>query len=375
MNAVVLIPTIDPDERLISVLSDLREHGFSRFVVVDDGSSNECNPLFEEIEHGGVTVLHHAVNLGKGAALKTGFAAIRKIYPDATHVVTADDDGQHLADDVANVCRAADGHHDHVVIGMRDLHEAGVPLRSRIGNAFSSAYFKLDTGVACPDTQTGLRAIPVSLIPLALSIPGSRYDYEMNFLTAAAKRDIPMAMVPISTVYVDNNSASHFSVVRDSALIYKQLLRFASSSLTCSAVDLGIFALLTTFLNAQTALLVAFATIFARFCSGALNFTLNRSWSFAETGSRRGNVKSQAPRYAALFFAQMFASMTLVTALSFLPIPLVGVKVLVDGTLFLVSYFVQRNWVFKAPVRNQPIIVKGGAAHVNDASTKTYPAL
>ena len=374
MNAVIIIPTVDPDERLLPLVDEMRTHGFSRFVVVDDGSDSTRDALFGELERDCVRVLHHATNLGKGAALKTGLSAVRTLFPEATHVVTMDGDGQHLPDDVANICQVAESHRAHVIIGVRDLGEKGVPARSRVGNAFSSAYFKFDTGVSCPDTQTGLRAMPVSLIPFALSVPGTRYEYEMNFLTAVVKRDIPLVMAPIATVYEDRNAGSHFSTVQDSLRIYRQLVRFASSSLACSVVDLGLFALITALFDLQTAFLVGIATLFARLSSGALNFALNRRWSFSGEGSRNGDAGGQALRYGVLFVGQMIASMSLVTAFAWLPIPLVGVKMLVDGALFVVSYFVQRNWVFEAPAHTQPLIVKGDA-YARELPKNSSPAL
>ena len=373
MNAVLVIPTIDPDERLISLVDDMRNRGLCNIIVVNDGSSEASHPLFLEIEQRGAYVFHHAVNMGKGQAIKTALMHIRSLFPHATHFVTMDDDGQHLPDDVVAVCRAAADHPTCIVLGTRDFKSKDVPARSRVGNAFSSAYFKMDTGMTCPDTQTGLRAVPMKQLGLALSTPGTRYDYEMNFLTDAVKHDVPVAMVPITTVYENNNEASHFSPVRDSLLIFKQFFRFAGSSITCACVDLALFALITTLFNLKVAALVAMATIIARLTSGALNFALNRWWSFADSGSKQGRVDSQGARYLALFCAQMLASMTLVTALSFLPLPLVGVKALVDGTLFVVSYFVQRNWVFKAPTRAQAIIVKGGS-HAEESHRASFPA-
>lgn len=374
MNAVIIIPTIDPTGRLVSLVDDMQARGFKQIIVVDDGSGNEARSVFDRLKKRGVHVFYHVVNLGKGQAIKTALMHIRSVFPDATHFVTMDDDGQHLPADVESVCRAAADHPDRIVLGTRNFLDAGVPTRSRLGNLFSTAYFKMDTGMTCPDTQTGLRAVPVALLGLALSTPGARYDYEMNFLTAAVKHDVPVAMVPITTVYEDNNKASHFSTVRDSFLIYKQFFRFAGSSLACACVDLGLFALITALFNLETAALVGIATIVARLVSGAFNFALNRSWSFTDSGSRRASVNSQAMRYLALFFAQMLASMTLVTLLASLPIPLVVVKMLVDGTLFVVSYFAQRNWVFKAPSRSQALIVKGDA-HASGQSQATFSLL
>ena len=374
MNAVIIIPTIDPSESICQLVGELRELGFSRFIIVDDGSSEACDPLFAKLQQSGACVLHHASNLGKGAAIKTALAAVGSMFPEATHAVTVDGDGQHLPADVKRVCLAAEEQCGHIVIGTRDLKSKGVPLRSRFGNAFSSAYFKLDTGLSCPDTQTGLRAIPASLFPFALSIEGSRYEYEMNFLTAAVKKGIPLDMVPIEVVYEDGNAGSHFSAVRDSARIYRQLLRFVSSSLTCSFVDLALFAFITALLNFEVAAIVTLATVTARMASGVLNFTLNRTWSFSETGSNDGDVHTQAIRYAILFFAQMMASMLLVALFSWLPIPLVGVKVVVDGTLFIASYFIQRNWVFKRSARTNAFVMKGGV-HEKKLSKESFTSI
>ena len=372
MDAVVAIPAIDPSNRLVSLVDALHERGFERFIVVDDGSSPEAQAPFAALERRGVRLVRHAQNLGKGSAIKTAIAQMRIAYPFATHLITVDADGQHLPDDVVSVWEAAREHPHALVLGSRNLHSRAVPPRSRLGNAFSALYFKMDTGVTCCDTQTGLRAIPASLLQLAMRTPGARYEYEMNFLTAAAKRGVPLKQVPITAVYEQGNAGSHFCALRDSLRIYRQFIRFTGSSLVCSMVDLAAFALLAAILGAEGGLLVAVATVAARMLSGALNFEINRTWSFADSGSRSGDPSAQAIRYGILFAGQMAASAGLVAALSYMPLPLVLVKVLVDGTLFFVSHFIQRNWVFKrTPVKTR--LLKGGA-HAGHAPAHGYRA-
>ena len=346
MNYVVAIPTIDPDERLAAMVRGLRACGFDRILVVDDGSALACRPVFEEVACLGATIAHHASNRGKGAAIKTALAKVRGLYPDAAGVVFCDDDGQHRPEDVLKVCECAMRYPESVVIGQRDLSGVAVPWRSKVGNAFSSWHFRLDTGMACADTQTGLRCIPAQQIPLALSIEGNRYDFEMEFLTQAAKRGIAIEMEPIQTIYHGDGQTSHFRTVRDSLLIYRNLALFAASSLACSVIDLGVFALL-----AGSGLIgsIVLATVVARACSGGVNFAINRVRVFGSDGP----LKGEAMRYAALFLAQMSASAILVAALSWAPLPLVGVKALVDCALFFASYFVQRNWVFKERRRHK----------------------
>ena len=68
-----LIPAYNPTERLVGIVRGLAESGFASIVVVNDGSDAGCDPVFAEVVTiGEVTLLRHAVNLGKGAALKTG---------------------------------------------------------------------------------------------------------------------------------------------------------------------------------------------------------------------------------------------------------------------------------------------------------------
>ena len=77
-NAVILIPSLEPDNRLPSYIRKLSENGFGHIVVVDDGSSDSYQHIFTEVESTErATVLHHDVNRGKGVALKTGYQYIR----------------------------------------------------------------------------------------------------------------------------------------------------------------------------------------------------------------------------------------------------------------------------------------------------------
>ena len=99
-NAVILIPSLEPDDRLPAYAVKLLEKGFAHLVVVDDGSSEKYQPIFNRLaEMEGCTVLHHEVNKGKGCALKTGYAYIEENMPECVGVITADADGQHTVED------------------------------------------------------------------------------------------------------------------------------------------------------------------------------------------------------------------------------------------------------------------------------------
>ena len=233
MRNVICIPAYKPDEKLINLVESLEETGFIHIVLADDGSGQEYTPVFVRAEELGCDIVRHERNLGKGAALRSGIQKAVHQFGREINVITADADGQHLPQDITKISDTLDAYPDHLVLGVRDFDKEDVPPRSSMGNRITSAFFKLCTGVACTDTQTGLRGIPSSLIPLALSTKGDRYDYEMNFLTAAVKK-APLIMVPIETVYLNGNSESHFRPIRDSFLIYKEPLKKVGISLAAA---------------------------------------------------------------------------------------------------------------------------------------------
>ena len=343
LQEVVLIPSLDPDDKLVQVVRGCREQGFAHIVLVDDGSREACREPFRQAEGLGAVVLRHDKNRGKGAALKTGIRDIAARFPDAPCIVTADGDGQHRPEDIRAVANAAT-ERNALVLGTRDLDDPATPRRSRFGNRFSALFFRLATGVKCPDTQTGLRGLPRFLWDFALSVEGNRYEYEMNLLMAAAERKYPLEMVPIHTIYFDNNRKSHFRTFRDAFLVYRRPIRFAAASLSSSVVDLVVFTLLMAlFFDRENAGQVMLATVIARCLSGIYNFAVNKKWSFSAKGSALG----QAVRYLILFLCLMLASGGIVSLLRLLPMNITVLKLIVDLLLFAVSYFVQRRWVFR----------------------------
>lgn len=100
-----LIPAYEPDGRMLELIEDAVAEGF-QVIVVDDGSSDECQQYFKQAEYL-ATVLHHSANRGKGIALRTGFAYIMSVCEDDDIVATLDADGQHKIQDALKVCAEA----------------------------------------------------------------------------------------------------------------------------------------------------------------------------------------------------------------------------------------------------------------------------
>jgi glycosyltransferase involved in cell wall biosynthesis len=230
---VVLLPVYQPSHHLPTLMTELRRQApRCRFVIVDDGSGPAAAEVLRQAENLGGTVLRHPANRGKGAALKTGFRYAQEQHP-GLDVVCADADGQHS---VADIARVADRVRDtgHTVLGVRRFAE-NVPLRSKVGNTVTQVLFRAATGRGVQDTQTGLRAYPASLLGWLRTVPGERFEYEMNVLLEAARAAHRIEEVVITTTYLDDNASSHFSVLSDSARIYWPLLRYAAASLLAPA--------------------------------------------------------------------------------------------------------------------------------------------
>ena len=215
MKFTIIIPSLNPNEKLIKLVNELIDFGFNDIIVVNDGSSSEYDKIFNNLPSS-VLVLKHEVNKGKGASLKT---AIKEVKTDA--FITVDADGQHRVKDVIKVKNALKKY--DIVLGVRDFDLDNVPKRNKIGNKISALTFKLKTGINLNDTQTGLRGINTKYKDLCLSTKGNRYEYEMNFLYNLAKNKIKINTVPINTIY-DEDNESHFNVIRDSLLIHKWII-------------------------------------------------------------------------------------------------------------------------------------------------------
>ena len=339
----VLIPAYQPDARLPRLILELhRADPSTKIVVVNDGSGQKFSDIFEAAATAGAHVISYENNRGKGYALREGFTWIRDSASNPQEcVVTADADGQHTLTDIFRVGRTCTDT-GKSVLGVREF-VGHVPARSRIGNTATSALFWLATGWKLKDTQTGLRAFPVALLPELLKVQGDRYEYELRVLLHLAKFRHPVTQIPIETIYEAGNPTSHFRPLQDSARIWAPLLKFAASSGVATVIDY----VLVLVLNALTGALF-FPVIAARLVSASVNFAMNRR-VFEATGVP---LRRSALRYAALAVAVVAGSYTMLAVLTGIGIPLWIAKIIADTTMYLVSYSAQSRYVF-APAQEQ----------------------
>jgi glycosyltransferase involved in cell wall biosynthesis len=336
---VALIPAYRPDAQLVGLVETLaRDQDFAGIIVVDDGSGPACREIFAAVARiARVVVLRHAVNLGKGAALKTGINHALVAWPDLLGVVTVDADGQHRPADVHRVGERLRQHPNTLVLGTRHFDRA-VPWRSRIGNELTKGVFRLLVGHRLGDTQTGLRGIPAALLPALLSIRAARYEFEMDMLIVAAQSSVVFLEEPIATIYLDGNRGSHFNPLLDSLKIYFCLLRYGLSSLATYAVDVSIFFVAYTELRSLLS-----AHVLARLGAMAINFALVRRFVFLS----EADVRWQAGKY--LVVVLLSGAVSYAAQLSLVDLsgtnPLVA-KAAVESVLFFANFLILRDLVF-----------------------------
>ena len=332
MKYIALIPSYEPDDKLIGIVKELHKSNFE-IVVVNDGSGSKYNSIFEKCSKY-AKVINYDTNKGKGYALKTGFTYIKDNYQDRI-IVTMDSDGQHTVKDALKLCELASENDNTLVLGKR-LRGEKTPLRSKIGNGITRFFFRLVTGCDIYDTQTGLRACSSNMIPFLLKVDGDRFDYEMNVLLDAYKNKIILKEENIDVIYENNNKGSHFKTIRDSYLIYKQLIHFLLSSMSSFILDYVIYVLLSLNIG------LVGANLIARLISANYNYFVNKSLVF----HNKENLSKTIFKYYVLAIFVIIINTILLSLLVNIGLNKYVAKLIVEFVLFIVSFVIQKRYIF-----------------------------
>ena len=210
----VLLPTYNNKATLVDIVGRIRAITGPHLLVIDDGSTDGSRELLAGLD--GIELLRNEPNQGKGYSLRRGFRnLLEKGY---VHAITIDSDGQHAPEDIERFIEVIEQRPGIVVMGDRNMAQAGIPGRSSFGNKFSSFWFKVETGITLPDTQTGYRCYPLAEVTRLRTFT-HRFEYEIESIVRLAWRDVPFATVPVSVRYEFPERVSHFRPFVDFARI------------------------------------------------------------------------------------------------------------------------------------------------------------
>ncbi len=206
----VIIPTYNNHQTIEKVVTEVLEYT-NQVIVVNDGSTDNTGDILNKISE--VDVVSYPKNKGKGYALKTGFKhAWNNGYE---YAITIDSDGQHFASDLPKFVEAIDENPNAIIIGNRNMEQDGIPGKSSFGNRFSNFWFKFETGISMPDTQSGYRLYP--LRPLSkIRLFTNKYELEIEVIVRAAWRGVDVTHIPIQVYYAPKETRiSHFKPFKD----------------------------------------------------------------------------------------------------------------------------------------------------------------
>ncbi|HTG55237.1 MAG TPA: DUF2062 domain-containing protein [Niabella sp.] len=211
LRVCVIIPTYNNAATIATVISDTLKYT-NHIIVVNDGSTDNTADILEGFP--GITVESYLPNRGKGMALRTGFK--KAIALGYEYAITIDSDGQHFAKDLPLFIEKLKTEGPALVMGARNMDTAdNVPGKSSFGNKFSNFWYKVETGIELPDTQTGYRLYPLSPIN-KMKFFTRKYEFEIEVIVRLAWAGVKVSSVPITVYYPPKEERiSHFRPFKD----------------------------------------------------------------------------------------------------------------------------------------------------------------
>ena len=194
---LALIPGYQEGPRIAVVVEGARVH--LPVVVVDDGSTDDTAA---QAEAAGATVLRLRPNAGKGVAIRMGFRYA--LDRGAVAVVTLDADGQHDPAEIPTFLAAFEAGRPELVLGRRDF--GSMPPVRRLSNTLGGWVFSAAVGRRVADNQSGYRLIGRRLMTALLDSDESGFEFEVEMIARCIALGLPMADVPIRTIYAGEPS-------------------------------------------------------------------------------------------------------------------------------------------------------------------------
>ena len=284
-NAVIVIPALNPPATLPDYVARLKQQGYARIIVVNDGSRTDKLPVFLKLKRLGAIVIDHDMNLGQGVALRTGFQYyLDHFQGDSDGVITLSADRQVRIEDVEKIGSAL--HNEQamgsfaLVVGTRDLNGRFVSdYDYRMGGIMKLLYHML-MGVHLNDPLSGVMGIPDLRIRQCMAIEGDGFAY-VTSLTMSFEQ-IGFLQVPVEYVQYEEGVERSFRKVADTIrilyTIFKKFILYSITSVSASILDVILFSIFNGITFRGNPLAIIYSTVCARVISASVNYLLTKHY-------------------------------------------------------------------------------------------------
>ncbi len=214
----VVIPAYNAEKTIGGVIGELIEYGFAKdnIVVINDGSRDRTE---DAIGSQGVTLVNHKKNMGKGAALRDGFAAARQ--KNLRKVFVIDADAQHQVSEITSFLKLNSKY--DIVIGERKNILMHMALDRLLTNRTVNLVVSLLSGIRTTDVQCGFRYIDLKIFD-KVELRTNNYQTESEMVIRAARSKYKVGFVPVTTIY--GNEKSYINPLIDTARFINMAVRF-----------------------------------------------------------------------------------------------------------------------------------------------------
>lgn len=210
LKCCVLIPTYNNAKKLESVLQDVLKYT-SHLIVVNDGSTDNTLSILEKYPQ--VDLLNIEQNQGKGNALRKGFKYT--LDKGFQYAITLDSDGQHFAKDIPTFLEKIEKEPNSLIVGARNMDQSHIPGKSTFGHKFSNFWFRFETHIDLPDTQSGYRLYPLEVLN-KIKFFTKKFEFEVEVIVKAAWKDVNVTYVPVQVFYPEEEERiTHFRPLQD----------------------------------------------------------------------------------------------------------------------------------------------------------------
>ena len=208
----VVIPSYNESKHISDVIKKTKKYTHN-IIVVDDGSKDNTYDIAKRL---GVYVLKNIVNMGKGAALKTGCDFAMKNKADI--IIAMDADGQHNPDDIPRILEAIN---DKGIVFSYRRFTKQMPFILKIGNIFINKFINLLYGIELKDTQCGFRAFTAESYK-KIRWSHSDYSMESEMIANAGKHHLEYTEIPIKTIY--SNKYKGTTIIDGFKIVFNMIL-------------------------------------------------------------------------------------------------------------------------------------------------------